>query len=55
MKVTIMTQPLRKNFGASCKIGNSNRYPRKWAMRPVAIDRQPEQPSAPYKAARLAY
>lgn len=55
MKIAIMTQPLGKNYGGIMQAWALQQVLRKMGHEPVTIDRQPEQRSPTYKAARLAY
>lgn len=55
MKIAIMTQPLGNNYGGIMQAWALQQVLKKMGHEPVTIDRQPEQRSATYKAARLAY
>lgn len=55
MKIAIMTQPLGNNYGGIIQAWALQQVLKKMGHEPVTIDRQHEQRSAVYKAARLAY
>jgi hypothetical protein len=55
MKIAIMTQPLGDNYGGIMQAWALQQVLKKMGHEPVTIDRRPEQRSATYKAARLAY
>lgn len=50
-----MTQPLGKNYGGIMQAWALQQVLKRMGHQPVTIDRQPDQPSFAYKAARLAY
>lgn len=50
-----MTQPLGKNYGGIMQAWALQQVLTRMGHQPVTIDRQPDQPSFAYKAARLAY
>ncbi len=55
MKIAIMTQPLGKNYGGIMQAWALQQVLKRMGHEVVTIDRQPDQPSLTYKAARLAY
>lgn len=55
MKIAIMTQPLGKNYGGIMQAWALQQVLKRMGHEVVTIDRQPDQPSMAYKAARLAY
>jgi len=55
MKIAIMTQPLGNNYGGIMQAWALQQVLKRMGHQPVTIDRQPDQPSFAYKAARLAY
>jgi len=55
MKIAIMTQPLGKNYGGIMQAWALQQVLKRMGHEVVTIDRQSDQPSLAYKAARLAY
>lgn len=55
MRIAIMTQPLGRNYGGIMQAWAFQQVLKRMGHQPVTIDRQPDQPSLVYRAARLAY
>lgn len=55
MKIAILTQPLGTNYGGIMQAWAMQQVLSRMGHEVITIDRQPDQPSMSYKAARLAY
>ncbi|WP_404394883.1 polysaccharide pyruvyl transferase family protein [Stutzerimonas chloritidismutans] len=55
MKIAIMTQPLGKNYGGIMQAWALQQVLKRMGHEVVTIDRQPDQPTLAYMAARLGY
>ncbi|CAN7400606.1 glycosyltransferase [Pseudomonas sp. LjRoot71] len=55
MKIAIMTQPLGKNYGGIMQAWALQQVLKRMGHEVVTIDRQRDQPSMPYKSARLIF